>query len=158
TTPIPAPSPGRLVITVPQGQTVKIGQVVGRVEEAAAPRPSPDSARKEKPAEAPRPEKAAEPPPAAKEEARLSPAARHRAADAGIDARQVAGTGRGGRVTKQDVVEFLEKQPPEPSPVPPVVVSAKPQAVPQQRETRQRMTSIRQRIAERLVAAQHSAA
>src|SRR5271166_963906 len=35
TTSVAAPSSGRLVITVPQGQTVKIGQVVGRVEEGA---------------------------------------------------------------------------------------------------------------------------
>jgi 2-oxoglutarate dehydrogenase E2 component (dihydrolipoamide succinyltransferase) len=164
TTPVAAPSSGRLVIAVPQGQTVKIGQVVGRVEEGAAePRPAPAPPRKEKQAETPRPEKAAaaEPQPDAKQEARLSPAARQRAANAGIDARQVAGSGRGGRVTKQDVIEFLEKQPPEPSPAPPTpptAASARPRAAPQEREMRERMTSIRQRIGERLVASQRSAA
>ncbi|HKI36863.1 MAG TPA: 2-oxoglutarate dehydrogenase complex dihydrolipoyllysine-residue succinyltransferase [Gemmataceae bacterium] len=162
TTSVPAPSSGRLVIAVPQGQTVKIGQVVGRVEEGAAPpRPAPAPARQEvEPA----------PPPAPKEAVLLSPAARQRAADAGIDATQLSGTGRGGRVTKQDVLTFLEKQPaPSAMPTPPSPIAnappppegertAKPQAAPRQRETRQRMTSIRQRIAERLVAAQHSAA
>jgi 2-oxoglutarate dehydrogenase E2 component (dihydrolipoamide succinyltransferase) len=164
TTPVAAPSSGRLVIAVPQGQTVKIGQVVGRVEEGAAePRPAPAPPRKEKQAETPRPQLAApaETSPDAKQDARLSPAARQRAADAGIDTRQVAGTGRGGRVTKQDVIEFLDKQPPEPSPAPPTpstAARAKPQGAPQERETRERMTSIRQRIGERLVAAQRSAA
>jgi 2-oxoglutarate dehydrogenase E2 component (dihydrolipoamide succinyltransferase) len=166
TTPIPAPSSGRLVIAVPQGQTVKIGQVVGRIEEgAAAPRPAatPDRKAPEAPPP-PRPEKEkaaaaapAAPPAAAEKEVLLSPAARQHAADAGIDVRQVAGTGRGGRVTKQDVLQYLEKQPPVPSPAPPAPV-ATPHAAPAGRETRQRMTSIRQRIAERLVAAQHSAA
>jgi 2-oxoglutarate dehydrogenase E2 component (dihydrolipoamide succinyltransferase) len=164
TTSVAAPSSGRLVIAVPQGQTVKVGQVVGRVEEgAAAAKPEASPAKKdaapakpEKPAPAP----AAAPPPAQREEVRLSPAARQRAADAGIDTRQLTGSGRGGRVTKQDVLTYLEKQPPEPSPEPPTPPppTAKPQAAPDGRETRQRMTAIRQRIAERLVAAQHSAA
>ncbi len=153
TTSVAAPSSGRLVIAVPQGQTVKVGQVVGRVEEgAAAARPEPPPPKKD---EAPAP---AAPP---REEARPSPAARQRAADAGVDVRQLSGSGRGGRVTKQDVLAYLEKQPPEPSPAPPEpppAPAAKPQAAPDGRETRQRMTAIRQRIAERLVAAQHSAA
>jgi 2-oxoglutarate dehydrogenase E2 component (dihydrolipoamide succinyltransferase) len=164
TTSVAAPSSGRLVIAVPQGQTVKVGQVVGRVEEgAASPRPAPAADRKA--AEAPppaRPRKTAPAPPPAppapEKEVLLSPAARQRAADAGIDVRQVAGTGRGGRVTKQDVLQYLEKQPPVPSPAPPTPEIARPQAAPEGRETRQRMTSIRQRIAERLVATQHSAA
>src|SRR5690242_6865349 len=40
TAPVPAPGSGRLVIAVPEGQTVKIGQVVGRLEEGAAPAPA----------------------------------------------------------------------------------------------------------------------
>src|SRR5215831_9851137 len=62
TAPVPAPSSGRLVITVPEGQTVKIGQVVGRLEEGAAA-----AGKKEPPA--PKKEPAA-PPPAPKEKAR----------------------------------------------------------------------------------------
>jgi 2-oxoglutarate dehydrogenase E2 component (dihydrolipoamide succinyltransferase) len=159
TTSIPAPSSGRLVIAVPQGQTVKIGQVVGHIEEgAAAPRPTAAPDKKEKEAPPPKKEKkeAAAPPP--KEEVLLSPAARHHAAEAGIDVRQLTGSGRGGRVTKQDVLDFLEKQPPEPSPAPPAAEMAQRQAEAGPRETRQQMSSIRQRIAERLVTAQRSAA
>jgi 2-oxoglutarate dehydrogenase E2 component (dihydrolipoamide succinyltransferase) len=176
TTPVPAPSSGRLVIAVPEGQTVKIGQVIGRVEEgAAAPSPAPATPRKKTDSPPPAPKERAaprketdSPPPAPRDEVLLSPAARQHAADAGIDARRVSGTGRGGRVTKQDVVGFLEKKPAaEPAPLapvvapeepPPVAANAKPQAADGDRETRQRMTTIRQRIAERLVAAQHSAA
>jgi 2-oxoglutarate dehydrogenase E2 component (dihydrolipoamide succinyltransferase) len=168
TTSVAAPSSGRLVIAVPQGQTVKIGQVVGRVEDgAASPKPAPAPARKETEAARPSAPKEAETarPPEPKEDVLLSPSARQRAADAGIDATQLTGTGRGGRITKQDVLTFLEKQP-APAPVPaapqePMPAEeppGKPPAARRERETRQRMTSIRQRIAERLVAAQRSAA
>src|SRR5262245_2223418 len=118
TTSVAAPSSGRLVIAVPEGQTVKVGQVVGRIEEgAAAPRPAPPPARKERDGQKreearPAARSAVPAPGAPKGEAAPSPAARQRAADAGIDVRQVAGTGRGGRVTKQDVLGFLENQPP----------------------------------------------
>jgi 2-oxoglutarate dehydrogenase E2 component (dihydrolipoamide succinyltransferase) len=171
TAPVPAPSSGRLAITVPEGQTVKIGQVVGRIEEGAAAPAKKEAPAPKKEPEAPPPapkekEKArpAAPAPAApKEETALSPAARRHAAEAGIDARQLTGTGRGGRVIKEDVLNYLEKRPSsapaeapeEPGTAPPAV--ATPQAA-GQRETRQRLGSIRQRIAERLVAAQHSAA
>ncbi len=151
TAPVPAPAAGRLVIAVPEGQTVKIGQVVGRLEDGtAAARPAPAPAKKEPatpPAKAPA-KKEAETPPARAPEPVLSPAARQRAAEAGLDAHQLTGTGRGGRVIKEDVVKYLEQETPAAPP--------KPQAP--DRERRQRMTSIRQRIAERLVAAQHTAA
>jgi 2-oxoglutarate dehydrogenase E2 component (dihydrolipoamide succinyltransferase) len=158
TAPVPAPSSGRLVISVPEGQTVKIGQVVGRVEEGAAapakkgagaPPPRQDNARAAAPA-------------APKGDVLLSPAARQRAAEAGVDVGQLTGTGRGGRVTKEDVLNYLERPPAGAPPQAPAAVpaSAQPQAAPDgaARATRQRMSSIRQRIAERLVAAQHAAA
>jgi 2-oxoglutarate dehydrogenase E2 component (dihydrolipoamide succinyltransferase) len=85
-----------------------------------------------------------------------------------VDVRQLTGSGRGGRVIKEDVLNYLEQRP-APSPVAPregpAPEAAKPPEAPPAtaapagaRETRQRMSSIRQRIAERLVAAQHAAA
>jgi 2-oxoglutarate dehydrogenase E2 component (dihydrolipoamide succinyltransferase) len=111
-------------------------------------------------------------------EALLSPAVRRLVDDQGIDPRQLTGTGPGGRVTKEDVIRHLEqlqagppapeeapgrKQEPAQPPAPPTVsVAPGPDPASQQTsgtgETRQRMTSIRQRIAERLVAAQKTAA
>ncbi|HEX8202119.1 MAG TPA: 2-oxoglutarate dehydrogenase complex dihydrolipoyllysine-residue succinyltransferase, partial [Isosphaeraceae bacterium] len=79
---------------------------------------------------------------------------------------QVEGTGRGGRVTKGDVLAHLEA-PARPSPAaraeaPPAEPAAAPApAAPpadRPRETRQRMSGIRQKIAQRLVEAQHTAA
>jgi 2-oxoglutarate dehydrogenase E2 component (dihydrolipoamide succinyltransferase) len=91
----------------------------------------------------------------------LSPAARQLVADKGLDVRLLSGTGRGGRITKEDVLAYVEKHQPPP---PPAAAEGKPEpaaaAVPAsvRGETRQRLSSIRQRIAERLVAAQHAAA
>jgi 2-oxoglutarate dehydrogenase E2 component (dihydrolipoamide succinyltransferase) len=92
----------------------------------------------------------------------------------GIDVNQVQGTGRGGRVTREDVERFRDQQPPhhaaaEPAPenrpagAPPW---AEPSPTPIQRgttqgsrgERRQRMSALRQRIAQRLVTSQQSTA
>jgi 2-oxoglutarate dehydrogenase E2 component (dihydrolipoamide succinyltransferase) len=89
----------------------------------------------------------------------LSPAARQLAADSGVDAGKLVGTGRGGRVIKEDVLGVIQSRTaalaaePKPTPPPPQIPSA-----PSSRERRERMTPIRQRIAERLLAAQQSAA
>jgi 2-oxoglutarate dehydrogenase E2 component (dihydrolipoamide succinyltransferase) len=148
-----APAAGTLSIRVPEGQRVEIGSVIGTIEErspAAAPAPAPVA-----PA-APPPERdgtAATP-----VEKALSPAARQIAATQGIDTTQLTGTGRGGRVIKEDLLGQRPTLPP-PTPEPPAPPPAR-QAppTPAGRETRQRMTPIRQRIAARLLAAQQSAA
>jgi 2-oxoglutarate dehydrogenase E2 component (dihydrolipoamide succinyltransferase) len=107
----------------------------------------------------------------------LSPAARRLADENGIDVQQLAGTGPRGRITKEDVLHYVaqnesapdgkNKRPAPSAPSPSSVLitppappppAEKPAAPAAGRETRQRMTSIRQRIAERLVDAQHHAA
>jgi 2-oxoglutarate dehydrogenase E2 component (dihydrolipoamide succinyltransferase) len=160
TTPVPSPASGTLHITTPEGQTVQIGAVVGQIDPSGK---APTSGDNKKGAEAARAEKApakatTETKPAAparpQGEPVLSPAARQLAADRGVDAAAVSGTARGGRVTKEDVVNFLERQhapPTAPAQAPP---AQPPAAAPQARETRQRLSAIRQRIAERLVASQ----
>jgi 2-oxoglutarate dehydrogenase E2 component (dihydrolipoamide succinyltransferase) len=172
---IPSPADGTLQILVSEGQTVAIGAVVGRIEKGAAPaRAETEPPRKEGPAKKSAPPTSDSKP--AAEPARLSPAARQLAAEKGVDANQVTGTGRGGRVTKEDIVAHLdnrkEKVAPSPPAPPPEKEERKPAPPPSPREreevppekeaarseTRQRMTAIRQRIAERLIAAQHSAA
>ncbi len=173
-----APAAGTLVITVPEGQKVAIGAVLGRVEAgapAAAAKGRHDGATPPAPPkkeEAPRPAPAAATPPAP--EVPLSPSARRLVADKGLDPRDLTGTGRGGRITKEDVLGHLAARqapaaeerpaardataallPPAPPP------EARPQpalAPPKDREVRQRMSPIRQRIAERLLAAQQNAA
>lgn len=98
-------------ILVKEGDTVKTGDVVAKVEEGAAKAENVPAAAAvasvPAPEPAPAPEAAAPaaaPAPAAKPaESRVMPSALRAAAEAGIDARALQGTGVGGRVTKADV-------------------------------------------------------
>src|SRR5262249_18376487 len=109
-----------------------------------------------------------EPKPAS-DNASLSPAARRLAKEEGIDVKQLSGSGPGGAVLKSDVQEHLNRGadfqsakapaaslPPTQDNKPAAPAAGKPAS--QEREIRQRMSAIRQRIAERLVAAQRQAA
>jgi 2-oxoglutarate dehydrogenase E2 component (dihydrolipoamide succinyltransferase) len=162
TTEIAAPAAGTLHVAVPEGQTVAIGATVGQIEEGAAPKPSP----RPEPARTRAPEKAAAPSASAPApEAILSPAARRVADENGVDAGRVHGTGPAGRITKEDVLHFLEREQPPAAKAPEqgqrsLTTSATPTPpiAEQPRERRQRMTAIRARIAERLVQAQNTAA
>jgi 2-oxoglutarate dehydrogenase E2 component (dihydrolipoamide succinyltransferase) len=97
---------------------------------------------------------------------RAGPAVRKLVAEAGIDAARITPTGRGGRITKGDVIAAREQSeaPPPFAPLPKVetrpVPAREPPAVrsPAERETRVRMTRLRRRIAERLKEAQQNAA
>jgi 2-oxoglutarate dehydrogenase E2 component (dihydrolipoamide succinyltransferase) len=178
---IRAPAAGTLVIVVPEGQKVSIGAVVGRIEEGAAPAPKAPSKAAEGRATPDGAHPNARPAPG---EVLLSPAARQAAADRGVDVSRLTGTGRGGRVIKEDVLGQAAQppaKPAEPAPAPPPAAvpalappaqpTTPPLAIPMgpvaevpaaqpsgARETRQRMTTIRQRIAERLLSAQQGAA
>jgi 2-oxoglutarate dehydrogenase E2 component (dihydrolipoamide succinyltransferase) len=167
---VPAPASGVIAsIAVKEGETVKVGSVLGAIAEgAAAPaKPAAKKAAPEKAAPPPPPPVVAPPPaPVAAVEAPLSPAVRKMAAEARIDTAAIAGTGKGGRVTKGDIVDFLEAKktaaPPPPlpaaAPAPPPAVRA---TVPPElaaREERVRMTRLRATIARRLKEAQATAA
>lgn len=132
---IPSPSAGRVVkILVPEGQTVKIGVELMVIDEKAAktvsPPPSPAKIEPapgppiEKPISKPKPEPISKPPsvtpqktaPAVAESVepaegiRISPVVRNMAKEYGIDLTQVAGTGLGSRVTKEDLLRYLEQK------------------------------------------------
>ena len=113
---------------------------------------------------------------ATNEVARLLPAARKMAAETGVQIQEIPGTGRGGRITKGDILQHLEggkppAAPPAPAPAAePERAPAKPapQPVPQavrieaifgeRPEQRVPMSRLRARIAERLVQSQSTAA
>ncbi len=87
------------------------------------------------------------------------PAARRLGAEAGIDLATVTGTGRGGMVSKPDVMAALSAPAAAsaaPAPLPPSAVRRPPSALP--RESREKMTTRRKRIAENLLQAQHATA
>ncbi|HZS58761.1 MAG TPA: 2-oxoglutarate dehydrogenase complex dihydrolipoyllysine-residue succinyltransferase [Gemmatimonadaceae bacterium] len=82
---------------------------------------------------------------------RAAPSAQKLAAERGVDLATVKGTGRGGVVSKPDVIEQTKKTPPPPpKPVAPVANGA--------RETREKMSTRRKRIAENLLLSQQSTA
>ena len=144
------PSPGEgvvLEILVQEGETVDVGTVlavIGSAEIAAVPvaEPEPEPVAIE-PEPAPEPITAVEPTPAAPEVVHsvegngrsfISPVVARIAAEHGVDPGRVAGTGTGGRVTKKDILGFIESgasaEPvaipapvvvPEPAPAPAVV-------------------------------------
>jgi 2-oxoglutarate dehydrogenase E2 component (dihydrolipoamide succinyltransferase) len=162
TTEVMAPAGGTLAITVPEGQTVAIGAVIGRVEAGAArPAAEPTPARPTR-GDGNSHTTAPPAPPSrtAPAEPMLSPAARQVAANEGVDPHQLSGSGRGGRITKEDVLSHLQERggaekPPIAAPAPPPVENKPPKAG---RERRERMTPIRARIAERLLSVQQNAA
>jgi len=129
----------------------------------AAPEPAPAAAG---PPAAPSPA-APEPAPAAtpapKAPAGLSPAVRRLVTEKGLDVSRIAGTGPGGRLTKGDVLLYLE-QAPTPAAAAEIPATAAPAmptaAVPAgtAQVTRKPMTPIRQRIAERLLEARQNTA
>ncbi len=98
---------------------------------------------------------------AVKTEEKLSPAVRRLAGEHGIDVSKVAGSGKGGRVTKADLVNFVGPKDAEAPPKPTddvVKEAAKPVAAEVREVRRQPMSRIRRTIADRLVQAQHTAA
>jgi len=108
---IPSPAAGVLSeIKVPAGNTVQINTVVGVIggtagASAAPAAPAAASAKAE-----PAPAVAAQEPTSVSESVRSSPLVRKIAKDNNLDLNQVAGTGAGGRITKTDVLGFIEKQ------------------------------------------------
>jgi len=142
-----AEASGVIRLAVKAGEEVRIGQVVATIEVGATA---------ETPAAAP----AAPAAPAAAAPATASPAVRRVAAETGLDPAKVTGTGKGGRVTKGDLLAAAAASPaapaaPAPAPAAPV---AAPVAAPSTRQTRRKLSPLRARLAQRLVAAQHQAA
>lgn len=141
-----------------EGDTVLSNELLGKLTEGGAAAAAPAAA----PAAAAAPAQAAAPAAAASDDAILSPAARKLAEENGIDPNSIAGTGKGGRVTKEDVVAAVEAKKNAPA------AAAKPAAAPaaaaavvatgDRTEKRVPMTRLRAKIAERLVEAQSSMA
>jgi pyruvate dehydrogenase E2 component (dihydrolipoamide acetyltransferase) len=121
---IPAPASGVLKeIKVAEGTTVNVNTVVGTIavdgEAVAAPaKAAPAAERKEEKKAAPTAPPVATPAPAAHEEdeeARSSPLVRKIAREHGVSLSHIPGTGLGGRITKQDIMSFIESQGSQPA-------------------------------------------
>lgn len=136
-----------------EGETVLSGEVLGVLNEgAAAAAPAPAAA-------APAPAAAAAP--AAAEDKILSPAARKIADEAGIDRNSIEGTGKGGRVTKEDAVAAASGKPAAAAPAAKATAPAADApvfAAGDRVEKRVPMTRLRAKVAQRLVEAQSTMA
>ncbi len=150
---LPAPADGVLVKIVKGNRSsVGSGDVIAQIDTEAKAGVAAPSVSPEKPGAAT--EKAKSPPP-------VMPAAQKIAAEKGIDTAKVQGTGRDGRVTKGDVLQqpspssVSQAKPALQQPAPPINVDKLLSGRPEQRVP---MSRLRQRVAERLVMAQHTAA
>jgi len=149
---VPAPADGKVVeLRAEEGDTVNSGEVIAVIEEGAvedeaeAEAPAEEAGEPAEKTEAPAADAQAEPkapePKRGKEtdDTRASPSARRVAAEERVDTTGVEGTGRGGRVTKGDVLKALR-------------------GGGSRREERVKMSRLRSRIAERMKEAQNTAA
>ncbi len=157
---VEVPSPvagvmGQQVVAV--GDTVNVGAVIATIEAggAAAATPAPAAAP------AAKAEAAAPAPATASEDSvtTLSPAVRRLVLEHGLDPSKIKGTGKDGRLTKEDVLAAANAAPEAaPAAAPAVVAAPTASGAPGRREERVKMTRMRQTIAKRLKAAQDTAA
>jgi 2-oxoglutarate dehydrogenase E2 component (dihydrolipoamide succinyltransferase) len=170
---VTAEADGVLTILVAAGETVAISAVVGRIDtEALAARPEAAQQAPSAAAAPPAPTQAAMPPakpelqpavsePPAAAATSLPPSVRRLAAEKNIDVSRLAGTGPGGRITKGDVLLYLEQAAvslPQGASFPRLAEKAPEPAAPSDRIERKPMTPIRKRIAARLLAAKQNTA
>ena len=160
---VESPASGTLrIVLAGAGDTFKVGELIGVLAEPGVGdaevdafirnfRPADtsfdrDEAAAGAPAAAPSPSPAAPPPPASDEgdEPRVSPIARRLAEKLGIDPSLIVGTGRNGRVSKEDVEAYAARLASPPAAAAPATSTA---ATPLRRE---RLTSMRATIARRL--------
>jgi 2-oxoglutarate dehydrogenase E2 component (dihydrolipoamide succinyltransferase) len=197
---VPAPASGVLAkILYEAGKTVPVETVIGLIateaegtaaavqQEAPPPPASPESAAPFATPPAPPaastqpvfPQETAPPEPVSEEQEALrrrsSPLVRRIAAEHGIDLSQVPGTGIGGRVTKQDILDFIERQKaspatpapppaaptapavaPTPAPISPAPARPAPPVEVSGESWREPMSIMRQRIAEHMVASRRT--
>ncbi|MCA3132076.1 MAG: 2-oxoglutarate dehydrogenase complex dihydrolipoyllysine-residue succinyltransferase [Betaproteobacteria bacterium] len=156
---LPAPDSGMLASVIKgDGGTVVSNELIATIDTDAKAAAAPTAAAPAAAAPAEQPVPAAAPATAAQEVLAM-PAARRVAAEHQVDLAQVAGSGRGGRITKEDVVGFVQGRPGAargPAPMPsPVNVD---ELLGDRPEKRVPMSRLRQRVAERLVQSQATAA
>jgi len=144
---LPAEAAGVIEILVEPGTTVAVGQVVCRIDTSAA---APEGGSKPAAASAPNPMPVAAAAPAFAPAATYatgtaSPAAKKILAEKGMDASQVSGTGKDGRITKEDAVNAK-------------VAMGSSASAAGRGETRTRMSALRRKLATRLVSVKNETA
>ena len=161
---VPSPVAGVIQsLSAEVGETVEVGAVIAIVEEGAAPAaPGKDAGRASEQRDEGKAERAQESAASSDGSQTLSPAVRRAVLEHGVDPSTIKGTGKDGRLTKEDVVAAaqakrddgkngsISAEAPTPAPAP--------AATGERREERVKMTRMRQTIAKRLKSAQDNAA
>jgi 2-oxoglutarate dehydrogenase E2 component (dihydrolipoamide succinyltransferase) len=167
---VPSPVDGVMgAQAVGEGDTVQVGAVIAQVEGGKAPAASATPAVADRTAVG-QAEAAAPAEPAAApvdgnsgEPVSLSPAVRRAVLEHHVDPSKIRGTGKDGRLTKEDVIAAAKAEQAQPKPAPaaqpaPAAPALQARAPGDRKEERVRMTRLRQTIATRLKEAQNSAA
>ena len=172
---VPAPAAGQIgEIVAAEGAVVEVGAILARLEEGAGAAPSKPAKTEaktsaEKPAKKPAVQDAAAPmaPAAVASHDHLSPAVRRLVTEYNLDPARISGTGVGGRLTKADILNAVNKAPsatipaaatPTPLAPAPTPSRAPSRDVDAAREERVPMSKLRKVIASRLKSAQNTAA
>lgn len=143
---VPAPADGVLSeILFETGSTVNTGQILARIQAGqAAQKPAESTSEKAKDTSS--------------VEQSTGPGVRRMIAEHGLESTTIPGSGKEGRITKEDVVSFIESNRAEQKPAAKPATPMAPMSTGEREERRVPMTRLRAKIAERLVEAQHQAA
>jgi 2-oxoglutarate dehydrogenase E2 component (dihydrolipoamide succinyltransferase) len=164
---VPAPVAGMMgAHAVQPGDTVSVGAMIATIDAGgagAAPTPKAEAPKQDAAPAATAAPAAAQQAPAGDtnvDAAALSPSVRRAILEHGVDPAKVKGTGRDGRITKEDVVAAAGDKSAAPAPAAAAAPAAAPaaSAAPARKEERVKMTRLRQTIARRLKEAQDTAA
>lgn len=138
-------SVGALIATIEDSSPAAGAEPVAKRTEAAVP-PASDTLPKDAPAPGGAPDNT------------LSPAVRKAVLEHGVDPSAIQGTGKDGRLTKEDVLAAAQAKQASPAPAVSAPAAAAPAAAGERREERVKMTRLRQTVAKRLKEAQDTAA
>lgn len=153
---LPAPSSGVLKIMAQAGSELKIGEKIGELDTSAAKSAAPAAAKAEAPKAAP----AAAPAPTSTKEVNIpSPAARKILDEKNVAASDVKGSGKDGRITKEDALASHPKSAPSTQTAAPAASPSRAAAPAGSRNVRpEKMTRLRKTIATKLVEAKNTTA
>ncbi len=175
---VPSPAAGVLSTSAAEGEEVQVGQTVAKIETEAAPKPKESDTEVPKADSKPEAEAPAEEPQAEADSTTLSPAVRRIVAEHNLDAARIKGSGKDGRLTKEDALKAASEQGASGSTAPASEAAGPPKAAPDasssgggarasatdaassaaERQTRKPMSNLRKRIATNLVSSKQSSA
>lgn len=160
----PSEASGKLIYVANEGDDLEIGAIVAKIDTSVqapatsdAPSSTPDTAKAAEPKAAPANE-------SSHAKGHPSPAAAKILKESNIDPSTVAGSGKGGRITKEDAVKASANNqtaaptPAAPTPTPASPQSSAPQIAFSRNERREKMSRMRRTIATRLVSAKNNTA